>query len=225
MELFTFKLFDEEEVSQIHKKLIPNLTWDDGRDTAQGKAKELKKNVQAMPEKNAEAVKSVLAKIQQNNAIQNTCFPHSFPRAFFNRYDAAGTDGDAPGAYEKHVDKTLIQQRRVDFSFTVFLSDPKEYEGGELVITRINNEIKMKPEAGHICLYASGLVHEVKPVVKGSRLGLVGWMTSAITNSHDRMLMVEVRNYANFLTQKKGLEYNDTLKLIEIEQNLIRRFS
>ena len=223
MEIYNFKLFDESSLERI-RLFVDELVWEDGRNTAAGYAKEIKSNEQALPERNPEAIKYIAAEMSGHAGIQNTCFPEFFPRIFFNRY--TGTkDSEATSYYKLHADKALMQQRRTDFSFTIFLEEPDKYEGGELVIHVKGREVPIKLGRGEICLYASGLLHEVRPVTSGTRLCVVGWMSSCLKLPADREIMVQLRNYSNWLKTEKGLEYDDTLKLMEIEQNLIRRFA
>lgn len=88
----------------------------------------------------------------------------------FTKYTAPG------GKYGKHIDcapNTIIRK----LSFTLQLSDPKDYEGGDLCLYLNDNADVMKKEQGHIALFPSYVLHEVKPVTKGTRYSLVSWIT------------------------------------------------
>jgi PKHD-type hydroxylase len=87
------------------------------------------------------------------------------------------TNYKAPlGKYEKHIDRafgTIVRK----LSFSIQLTDPKEYEGGELQLHIENKPLTMKKEQGTLILFPSFTLHEVTPVTKGERNSLVGWVT------------------------------------------------
>ena len=88
---------------------------------------------------------------------------------------------DQQGFYSKHDDcgidtriENYIDIRKL--SFTIQLSDPKDYEGGELIIYDENKKASMPKEKGTIIFFSSNLQHEVTPVTKGTRNSLVSWV-------------------------------------------------
>jgi PKHD-type hydroxylase len=88
----------------------------------------------------------------------------------FTKYTAPG------GKYGRHIDSspgTLIRK----LSFTLQLSDPKDYQGGELCLYLGDKGEVMKKEQGHVAVFPSYVLHEVKPVTKGTRYSLVSWIT------------------------------------------------
>jgi|14BtaG_2_1085337.scaffolds.fasta_scaffold18566_4 PKHD-type hydroxylase len=85
------------------------------------------------------------------------------------------------GYYKPHFDKVTIGQ----FSTTIFLTDPDEYEGGELVLWIDGREVFFKPKAGEGVTYETGIGHRVNPVTKGERLALVFWTHSHWANLED----------------------------------------
>ena len=86
--------------------------------------------------------------------------------------------------YGKHVDNVLVgnpaagRTARADMSFTLFLTDPSSYEGGELQIETDSQIVNAKGNPGEVILYDSGLLHQVLPVTKGMRISTVGWIQS-----------------------------------------------
>jgi len=78
--------------------------------------------------------------------------------------------------YGKHIDKSLDMIIR-KLSLSIQLTDPKEYEGGELILYEEEKGIEMKKEQGTLVLFPSYMLHEVKPVTKGERNSLVAWVT------------------------------------------------
>jgi len=78
--------------------------------------------------------------------------------------------------YGKHIDRTLDFVIR-KLSLSIQLTDPKEYEGGELFLYEDEKGTEMKKEQGTLVLFPSYILHEVKPVTKGERNSLVAWVT------------------------------------------------
>jgi len=85
------------------------------------------------------------------------------------------------GYYKPHFDKVTLGQ----FSTTIFLTDPDEYEGGELVLWIDGREVFFKPKAGEGVTYETGIGHRVNTVTKGERLALVFWTYSKWENLED----------------------------------------
>lgn len=80
--------------------------------------------------------------------------------------------------YKEHIDMMYQGPNRAvrKLSFTVQLTDPNEYQGGDVVIKTGNTDIVHKNK-GTIIFFPSYVLHEVKPVTKGTRHALVGWVT------------------------------------------------
>jgi len=102
----------------------------------------------------------------------------------FFKFDVSGfnegfqfTNYSAPSdKYGKHVDRSegfIIRK----LSLSKQLTDPAEYEGGELWLYEDDGGALMKKEQGTLVLFPSFLLHEVKPVTKGERNSLVAWAT------------------------------------------------
>lgn len=88
----------------------------------------------------------------------------------FTKYKSPG------GHYNKHVDRALNTSVR-KLSITIQLTDPKEYEGGELWIYENQNGLVMEKEQGTLTIFPSFILHKVTPVTKGERNSLVSWVT------------------------------------------------
>jgi len=87
------------------------------------------------------------------------------------------TEYNAPsGYYGKHVDSMFNGIVR-KLSFVLQLSDPKDYEGGELQIHLCGTPDVMKKEQGTLIVFPSPTLHEVTPITEGRRYSLVGWIT------------------------------------------------
>lgn len=84
---------------------------------------------------------------------------------------------DGNGFYDKHVDSCfgfLPDNRKL--SFVLQLSDPNDYEGGELRLYNGRDPISVKKEKGLITFFHSFVLHECTPVTSGNRHTLVGWV-------------------------------------------------
>lgn len=98
-----------------------------------------------------------------------------------------------PGmTYGTHVDNALLNNARSDMSFTLFLSEPDTYEGGELVIEQGDGERIIKPPKGHMVLYSTGALHHVAEVTKGERLAVVGWVRSYVRDPGAREMLYDL---------------------------------
>jgi len=105
--------------------------------------------------------------------------------------------------YEFHNDHYIINGCRTDYSCTIFLSDPSEYEGGELEIIFGNQSLKYKLTPGKAVLYPTGLTHKVHEVTKGTRKVICFWMESAIADPSVRTILADLTT--------SWYKYKDTL--------------
>lgn len=102
----------------------------------------------------------------------------------FFRFDLLGlgeglqfTKYSAPGErYGRHVDNGLNMPVR-KLSFTLQLSSPDDYEGGDLCLYLSEKATPMQRKQGYVAVFPSWTLHEVKPVTKGTRYSLVAWVT------------------------------------------------
>lgn len=160
--------------------------WRDGRDTADGRAKAAKSNEQALASGPAKGVLETLARaILDDERVRSAAQPAAIARILLNRY----REGMEYGA---HVDAPYIDGVRTDLSFTLFLSDPADYDGGELVIDGAGAEDSVKLPAGSLVLYPSASLHRVSKVTRGERLSAVGWIKSRVRRAEDRMTLFEL---------------------------------
>src|SRR3546814_11787244 len=100
-------------------------------------------------------------------------------------------------SYGPHVDNALMgdaPQTRIDLAFTLFLSDPDSYEGGELEIEEPAGTRSFKLPAGAAILYPANSVHEVAKVTSGRRDVAVGWIQSLVRDADKRRIPFELDN-------------------------------
>lgn len=190
----------------------------DGRSTAGWYAKQHKHNLQA---RDAAAVQKVLAHamtaISGHELIQAAARPKSIIRLLLSRYDAGMH-------YGSHVDDALMDGQRTDLSFTVFLSEPDTYDGGELVIDEPSAERPFKQVAGSMLLYPSNTLHRVTPVTRGQRLVLVGWIRSLVREPAQRELLFDLERTIAQL--RSAADQGEALALLlKTRSNLLRMWA
>ncbi len=103
-----------------------------------------------------------------------------------------------------------MQGLRTDVSFTLFLAEPHEYEGGELVIETSDGEEGIKLPAGHLFLYPSTSLHRVEPVTQGERIVAVGWARSFIRDAGKREMLFDLDATRRTLFEREGKSASST---------------
>ena len=165
-------VLDREELDET-LKLIGGLGWRDGAETAGGTARAVKHNQQAdlTSRLGTQVQHKLKSKLESHLVLRAAAIPRQYSKLIVSRTREGG-------CYGHHVDNPFMpvgtSRLRTDFSFTLFLSEPETYEGGELSMTMAAGDIDAKPAAGTLILYPSGAIHQVKPVVSGTRLACVG---------------------------------------------------
>ena len=206
------------------RERIGMLEWRDGRETAGAVAREVKRNLQAaMESAPGRALQDELARlIEDNSVIKAAAQPRRFSPLLISK---TGVDG----RYGAHVDNALMgkgaQRLRTDLSFTMFLTPPGEYEGGELVIHAAGMTQELKGEAGYLVLYPSGSIHEVKPVTRGERIVCVGWIESLVADAGQREMLFDLENLRAALRQKLPAQSAELLTLDKTIANLLRMWA
>jgi len=135
----------------------------------------------------------------------------------FNRYEA-------DMHYGAHVDNAFISGMRTDLSFTLFLSGPESYKGGELVIQHGGLEQKIKPALGSLVLYPSTAVHYVAPVKSGVRLAAVGWIQSRIRHHEQRVTLFDMYQALQAL-ENNAANQEARLAMLKVQSNLMRQWA
>jgi len=163
----------------------------DGRRTAKGAARAVKSNRQADgADPKVKALAQFVRKaLERNLLFQLYARPARHSPILFNRY---GPDD----SYGLHTDDPVMvvdgAGLRTDLSYSLFLSDPEAYVGGELVIDDPASESAVKPPAGSVVVYSTGALHRVAPVTEGERLAAVGWVQSLIRRADEREVLFDL---------------------------------
>lgn len=182
-----------EELAQA-RSLLAAAPWADGRPGAGAQAVQVKNNEQLAHA--CEEARELRAMVLQAFDRNNTIFAASLPRKVFpprfNRYSGSAN------YYGDHVDGAIRympdtgQRVRTDISCTLFISDPADYDGGELVIHDAKGSQRVKLPAGHMVLYPGTSVHQVTPVTRGARVACFFWIESMVRRDDQRTLLFEM---------------------------------
>ncbi|MBG34290.1 MAG: Fe2+-dependent dioxygenase [Oceanicaulis sp.] len=204
--------------------LLEQLRWQDGARTAGPVAREVKRNRQAdLSSVAGKKLRTLLETTLQTHPVFTAA---ARPRRFSRLLVSETSDG---GEYGAHVDNPFMgrgeDRMRTDVSFTLFLSDPEGYEGGELVIDQAGATQAVKGQAGDIFVYPSTYLHAVTPVTKGVRRVCVGWVESEIPDAGDRELLFDLENLHASLSAQYGPHSPEMLTVSKLYANLTRRLA
>ncbi|TFZ00486.1 Fe2+-dependent dioxygenase [Ramlibacter henchirensis] len=217
-------LLTEDELA-LARRMLAQAPWADGRIGAGSQAVQAKNNEQ-LP-KDCEAARSigamVLRALDRSPQFLSACLPRKVFPPRINRYSGE------TNAYGKHVDGSIRfgengQRVRTDISCTVFLSDPGDYDGGELVVYEAGDERRFKPPAGDAVLYPGTHVHEVLPVTRGTRMAAFFWVESLVRTDEQRRLLHEFDLALTSVRQISG-ESPATVALMGTYHNLLRMWA
>lgn len=216
--------FTEEERIAKLTGMLAKLEWRDGRETAGAVARQVKRNLQALATDEAgKAIRAELSPIIADNRVLRAA---ARPRRISSLIISKTTDG---GHYGPHVDNALMgsgaTRLRTDISFTLFLSNSADYEGGELVIHTAGLTQVVKGDWGQLVLYPSTSIHEVKPVTRGERIVCVGWIESLIADPAQRELLFDLENLRTSLRARFDPNSPELLTLDKSMSNLVRMWS
>lgn len=192
--------------------------YESGESTAGRVARTVKHNRQAEDSPEIRGVLELVEKrLRRNTLVQSAARPRAFAKLLLSRYE--------PGmSYGRHVDNALINGHRTDLSFTLFLSDPERYAGGELVLEDSSGERAWKPDAGSLLLYPSTTLHRVAEVTGGERLAVVGWIESRVRSADRRELLFDLeRSMCEEFDQRGKTHQYD--RLSKSFNNLMRSWS
>jgi PKHD-type hydroxylase len=219
------QLLTKDEVAQFRHKLY-QAPWIDGKGTAMGMAADVKQNAQA--DANHSDIQTLsnllLSKLGNSPQVVSAALPNRIFPPCFNRYSQGET-------YGYHVDAAIMRMPnshevlRSDISMTTFLSEPDEYQGGELIISTEFGEQKVKLAAGDAVLYPSSSLHRVTPVTEGERLAAITWIQSLVSDSAMRDTLYQLDQSIQTLVNNPAICREELDRLHHVYHNLIRQHS
>ena len=180
-----------EQVAHARRRL-DEAEWVDGRVTAGHQSAQVKHN-QQLPEDHpvARELGDMIGKsLSANPLFLSAALPLRIFPPLFNRYQGGQSFGN-------HVDNAIRQaaggaRMRTDLSATVFLADPSEYDGGELLVEDVYGTHSVKLPAGDMVIYPGTSLHRVNPVTRGARLASFFWLQSLVRDDAQRALLYDL---------------------------------
>ena len=210
------------------RRLVESGDWEDGRATAGQQSELAKRNLQlpaASPQAQA-AGEIILSALSAHGLFMSAALPHRVFPPLFNRYDAESGHG-----FDNHVDNAIryLPDRsgriRTDLSATLFLSDPGDYDGGELIVEDTYGAHSVKLPAGDLVLYPATSLHRVEPVTRGSRTASFFWIQSMVRDDGQRSLLLDMDAAIRTLAGKVGDKDSSVVALTGTYHNLLRRWA
>ncbi|ELX11633.1 putative PKHD-type hydroxylase family protein [Janthinobacterium sp. HH01] len=217
-------VLSREQVAAMRQRL-DQTDWVDGRSTVGAQGAQVKQNRQ-LAEGSALAQElgaEVLAALARSPLFFSAALPLRTCPPLFNSYAGGEHYGD-------HVDGALRrvassgQWLRTDVSSTLFLCDPEDYDGGELIVTDAYGEHEVKLPAGDLIVYPSTSVHRVMPVTRGARVCSFFWTQSMVRDDMRRSLLLELDQNIQSLRARLG-DCPELVGLTGHYHNLLRQWS
>lgn len=221
-------VLDRDTLAKM-RAALRDASWTDGRETVGPQGASVKRN-QQLPDSSPlrhELGKVVTAALANSPLYFAAALPLRTLPPRFNRYQGGGT-------YGLHVDGAVMTPAappgqaattlRTDISCTLFLSDPEEYDGGELVVHDTYGAHEVKLPAGDLIVYPSSSLHTVEPVTRGARIGAFFWVQSMIRDDAQRRMLFEMDMAIQTLT-RSGADASALLQLTGVYHNLLRRWA
>jgi PKHD-type hydroxylase len=222
-------LLSQEQVAHV-RGVLAATDWVDGKVTAGAQSAGAKRNLQ-IPE-NAPAARAlgdlILSALGQNERFTSSALALRVFPPLFNRYDTGMNFG-------AHIDNAIRFVKpslgtgapirvRTDMSATLFLTDPADYDGGELVVQDTFGTHSVKLPAGDLVVYSATSRHHVTPVTRGSRWASFFWIQSMIRDEAAREMLFELDNSIQGLRAKVG-DSEELVTLTGLYHNLVRRWA
>lgn len=210
---------------QQFRQLLTEASWEDGALSAGTQARQVKNNDQ-LPHDCAAAQyirQRILAGLDRQPLFFSATLPLKVFTPRVNRYLGSRNH------YGSHIDNAVRvlpdgQRVRTDISCTVFLSDPDEYDGGELTIHDTYGTKQVKLPAGSAVIYPGTSLHEVTPVTRGARIASFLWIESMVRSDEQRRLLFELDMNLLKLRERHG-ETPETTALTGVYHNLLRQWA
>ena len=217
-------VLNAEQVAEA-RRLLESAQWVDGRVTAGHQSSRTKDNLQ-LPEDHPVARQLgdvILNALGRNALFVSAALPLRVYPPLFNCYRGGQSFGN-------HVDNAIRQSRvngttvRTDLSATLFLTEPDEYDGGELMVEDTFGVHSVKLPAGHMVLYPASSLHKVTPVTRGARISSFFWIQSMLRDDGERTLLFDLDTAIQRLTIDLP-DHPAAVQLTSVYHNLLRRWA
>lgn len=199
-------------------------SWVDGRVSAGHQSALVKKNRQLPQDSEVtrQCGQLIVQALQRSALFMSAALPQRVFPPLFNRYEG----GEHFGNHVDNAIRILPQggQLRTDLSATLFLTEPQDYEGGELLVDDTYGAHSVKLRAGSLILYPSTSLHRVSPVTAGCRVSAFFWIQSLVRDDGQRTLLFDLDMAINRLRQQLG-EHEALVAQTGVYHNLLRRWA
>jgi PKHD-type hydroxylase len=219
-------VLDAGQIVSLRERLDhANEGWVDGRVTAgyQGAPVKFNQQIDEGSEVALACQRIVVSALERNPTFISAVLPNMIYPPMFNRYG----EGMKFGA---HVDGSVRihphdgRKIRTDVSATLFLTNPGDYDGGELQVEDTYGRHSVKLSAGDIVVYPATSLHQVAPVTRGVRTSCFFWVQSLIRDDARRAILYEMDGAIQRLNQTNADEVARR-SLIGCYHNLVREWS
>jgi PKHD-type hydroxylase len=198
--------------------------WIDGRETVGPQGAEVKRN-QQLPDASPlrrELGREVLAACARHPEFHAATLPVKILPPRFNRYTGGGT-------YGNHVDGAVMaladgSQIRSDIACTLFLAEPGDYDGGELIVEDTYGEHEVKLPAGDAIVYPASSLHRVEAVTRGARVAAFFWIQSLVRDEGQRRTLLQLDDAIRQLGAGQA-DARVLRQLAGVYHNLLRQWS
>jgi PKHD-type hydroxylase len=219
------QVLTKDQVAEL-RALIDAAPWVDGNVTS-GFQAALAKNNQQLPQAGDAARAAgamIVAALERHPLFVSAALPHHVLPPLFNRYGEGQGFGD-------HIDNAIRRDPqtgvnlRTDLSATLFLSEPEDYDGGELVVDDLYGSHAVKLAAGDLILYPASSLHHVTPITRGTRTASFFWIQSLVRDDAKRALLLDMDVAIQRVSQTAGPADLAVLSLTGTYHNLLRMWA
>lgn len=216
-------VLDPQQLTAMRSELLA-ASWVDGKTTT-GHQSALVKHNRQLPQDCELAQRCgqlIVQSLQRNGLFMSAALPQRVFPPMFNRYEGGEHFGN-------HVDNAIRVlpgggQLRTDLSATLFLTEPEDYDGGELLVDDTFGAHKVKLKAGSMILYPATSLHRVTPVTRGSRISSFFWIQSMVRDDAQRTLLFDLDMSIQRLRQQFG-HHDALVAQTGVYHNLLRRWA
>lgn len=215
------EILKREELQKL-RHVLNGAEFVDGKTTAGYRARRIKSNLQLPSESPVlkEATSLVERALWRSMPFTWIAWPQRIRGILFSRYE--------PGMqYGNHVDNAIMGKSdpwRSDLAFTLFISDPSEYDGGELVIESGLGPQEIKLAAGEAVVYSASTLHRVAEVTRGRRFVAAGWVQSQVRDPAQREILHDLERIKRLLAEKMP-DAPETDWAFKTQANLMRMWA
>jgi PKHD-type hydroxylase len=218
-------VLDAAQIVSLRERLDRANDWVDGRVTAgyQGAPVKFNQQIDERSQVALDCQRIVLSALERNPLFISAVLPNTVYPPMFNRYGEGmkfGPHVDGSVRISPHDGRKI----RTDVSATLFLTNPADYDGGELQVQDTYGLQSVKLAAGDMVVYPATSLHNVTPITRGVRTSCFFWVQSLIRDDLQRALLYEMDGAIQRLNQTNADE-TARRSLIGCYHNLVRQWS